>query len=199
MLFYLANVPFFATFARKLSINTLIMEQEPILNAHNKLEYEPAHTAEHILNQTMVRMYGCPRSRNSHVERKKSKLNYELAECPSDDEVKAIEEQVNAIIAADVAVTTEFVTRDQVPAEVSLEKLPDDASATLRLVRIGDYDVCACIGSHVEHTAECGHFRISSTSWTPYVSATPCPYPTEAPKGGTFRIVFRLDGAAVRY
>ena len=56
-----------------------MMEQEPILNAHNKSEYEPAHTAEHILNQTMVRMFGCPRSRNAHVERKKSKLNYELA------------------------------------------------------------------------------------------------------------------------
>ena len=51
---------------------------EPILNDHNKQEYEPAHTAEHILNQTMVRMFGCERSRNTHVERKKSKLNYDL-------------------------------------------------------------------------------------------------------------------------
>ena len=33
---------------------------EPILNAHNKEEYPPAHTAEHILNATMVRMFGCP-------------------------------------------------------------------------------------------------------------------------------------------
>ena len=34
--------------------------EEPILNAHNKLEYEPAHTCEHILNATMVKMFGCP-------------------------------------------------------------------------------------------------------------------------------------------
>lgn len=46
---------------------------EPILNSHNKAEYEPAHTAEHILNRTMVNMFGCPRSRNAHIERKKSK------------------------------------------------------------------------------------------------------------------------------
>lgn len=175
------------------------MEQEVQLNAHNKQEYEPAHTAEHILNQTMVRMFGCPRSRNAHVERKKSKLNYELPLCPTEEQIQAIEDQVNTVINADVAVTTEYVTRDNVPAEVSLEKLPEDASETLRLVRVGDYDVCACIGSHVEHTAECGHFRISSTSWTPYTSVTPCPYPSEAVVGGSFRIVFRLDGAAEKY
>ena len=59
------------------------MEQEPILNAHNKEEYPPMHTAEHILNQTMVRMFGCPRSRNAHIERKKSKCDYQLATPPS--------------------------------------------------------------------------------------------------------------------
>lgn len=175
------------------------MEQEPQLNAHNKQEYCPAHTAEHILNQTMVRMFGCPRSRNAHVERKKSKLNYELPVCPTEEQIQAIEDQVNAVIEADMPVTTEFVTRDNVPAEVSLEKLPEDASETLRLVRVGDYDVCACIGSHVEHTSECGHFRVSSTSWTPNAVATPCPYPSETIVGGTFRIVFRLDGAAEKY
>lgn len=173
--------------------------EQPVLNAHNKNEYEPSHTAEHILNQTMIRMFGCPRSRNSHVERKKSKLNYELPFCPTEEQVSEIERQVNEVIKADVPVTMEFVTRDNVPAEVSLEKLPEDASATLRLVRVGDYDVCACIGQHVEHTAEIGTFRISSTSWTPLATNTPNPYPSETPVGGSFRIVFRLDGASEKY
>lgn len=157
--------------------------EEMILNAHNKSEYPPAHTAEHILNRTMVRLYGCPRSRNSHVERKKSKLNYELDVCPTAEEVQKIETIVNEQIARCLPVTMEYVTRDNVPPEVSLEKLPDDASETLRLVRVGDYDVCACIGTHVENTSEIGHFRISSTSWTP----------GEDGQKGSFRIVFRLD------
>ncbi|MBR0036848.1 MAG: hypothetical protein IJP70_04330 [Bacteroidales bacterium] len=172
---------------------------EPILNEHNKNEYQPAHTAEHILNQTMIRMFGCERSRNAHVERKKSKLNYELPFCPTDEQVEEIERRVNEVIAADLPVTLEFVTRDNIPAEVSLAKLPEDASETLRLVRVGDYDVCACIGAHVEHTSEIGHFRISSTSWTPNVSTTPPPYPATASGSGTFRIVFRLDGANEKY
>ena len=48
------------------------MEQEIQLNGHNKQEYPPMHTAEHILNQTMIRMFGCERSKNTHIERKKS-------------------------------------------------------------------------------------------------------------------------------
>ena len=84
----------------------MIME-EPVLNAHNKEEYPPMHTAEHILNATMVRMFGCPRSRNAHIERKKSKCDYELATCPADAQVAAIEAAVNEVIARHLDVTVE--------------------------------------------------------------------------------------------
>ena len=43
---------------------------------------------------------------------------------------------------------------------VDLSKLPEDASETLRIVRIGEYDDCACIGAHVVDTSEIGEFRI---------------------------------------
>ena len=150
--------------------------ETPILNEHNKAEYPPMHTAEHILNQTMVRMFGCPRSNNAHIERKKSKINYVLAEQPTAEQIEEIERRVNEVIDAHLPVSYEFVSRNEVPADVSLERLPDEASATLRLVRVGDYDVCACIGTHVENTSEIGRFHINSTSW----------------KEGQFRIVFKL-------
>ena len=136
--------------------------EEPILNAHNKTEWEPAHSAEHILNQTMVRMFGCPRSRNAHVERKKSKCDYMLDTCPTEEQVAAIESKVNEIIAAGLPVTIEYMTREQAVGIVDLSKLPEDASDTLRIVRIGDYDACACIGAHVSNTAEIGTFKILS-------------------------------------
>lgn len=136
--------------------------EEPILNAHNKAEWEPAHTAEHILNQTMVRMFGCPRSRNAHIERKKSKCDYILDSCPTDEQVVAIENNVNGIIASDLPVTIEYMSREQAASIVDLSKLPTDASDTLRIVRIGDYDACACIGAHVKNTSEIGIFKILS-------------------------------------
>lgn len=152
------------------------MEQEPVLNEHNKQEYEPAHTAEHLLNQTMIRMFGCERSRNAHIERKKSKINYNLDSCPTPEQVAEIERRMNELIAEDLPVTFEFVTRDNIPEGVVLDKLPEDASETLRIVRIGDYDICACIGSHVKSTKEIGTFKITSTSYN----------------DGSFRIVYKV-------
>lgn len=152
------------------------MEQEPVLNEHNKQEYEPAHTAEHLLNQTMTRMFGCERSRNAHIERKKSKINYNLTTCPTSEQVTEIERRMNELIAEDLPVTFEFVTRDNIPEGVVLDKLPEDASETLRIVRIGDYDICACIGNHVKTTKEIGAFKITSTSYN----------------DGSFRIVYKV-------
>ncbi len=151
--------------------------QQPILNSHNKEEHRPSHTAEHLLNQTMVRMFGCERSKNAHIERKKSKINYNLDVCPTQEEIAEIERKMNELIASDMPVTYEFVTRDNIPDGVTLDRLPEDASETLRLVRIGNYDICPCIGQHVESTGEIGTFRITSTSFT----------------DGSFRIVFKVN------
>lgn len=150
---------------------------EPILNEHNKDEHAPAHTAEHMLNQTMIRMFGCERSKNAHIERKKSKINYNLPACPTADQIAEIERTMNDLIAQDLPVTYEFVTRDNIPSGVVLDKLPEDASETLRIVRIGDYDICACIGKHVVSTREIGTFRITSTSYNE----------------GSFRIVYKVN------
>ena len=139
--------------------------EAPILNLHNKAEYEPAHTAEHILNQTMVRMFGCPRSRNAHVEKKKSKCDYILDAEPTAEQVAAIEAKVNEVIASNIDVTIDFIPKAEAAAIVDLSKLPDDASETLRLVKIGDYDICACIGAHVKNTSEVGTFKIISHSY----------------------------------
>lgn len=120
------------------------------------------HTSEHILNQTMVRMFGCPRSRNTHIERKKSKADYILAQAPSDEQVKAIEDKVNEVIGQNLPVMEEFMPISEAAKIVDLSKLPDDVSQTLRVVRVGNYDVCACIGSHVQNTSEIGWFEITS-------------------------------------
>lgn len=141
------------------------MDTIPILNTHNKTEHQPAHTAEHLLNATMVKMFGCPRSRNAHIEKKKSKCDYILDSEPTQEQVDEIESRVNEVIARKLDVSIEFMNREQAASIVDLSKLPDDASETLRIVRIGDYDVCACIGAHVSNTDEIGTFKVISHSY----------------------------------
>ena len=124
------------------------------------------HTAEHILNQTMVRMFGCPRSKNAHIERKKSKCDFELPEEPTAEIMAEVERRVNEVIDRHLPVTIEFVPKAEAKEIVDLSKLPEDASDTLRIVRIGDYDVCACIGAHVNNTSEIGHFKMLTYDYT---------------------------------
>jgi Ser-tRNA(Ala) deacylase AlaX len=120
------------------------------------------HTAEHILNQTMVRMFACGRSVNAHIERKKSKCDYLLAQAPSPEQVDAIVRQVNDVIDSKLPVYEQLMSRDEAAKLVDLTKLPDDASDMLRVIRVGDYDACACIGQHVDNTSEIGRFEIIS-------------------------------------
>ena len=136
--------------------------EEPVLNAHNKEEYPPMHTAEHILNATMVRLFGCPRSRNAHIERKKSKCDYILPAVPTEEQVAQIESTVNEVIGRNLDVTIEYLTHEQAAEIVDLSKLPEDVSESLRIVRVGDYDACACAGAHVKNTSEIGTFKILS-------------------------------------
>jgi alanyl-tRNA synthetase len=113
----------------------------------------------------MVKMFGCPRSRNAHVEKKKSKCDYILGTEPTSEQVAQIEATINEVIAQDLDITIEFMSRSQAASLVDLSKLPEDASETLRIVRIGDYDACACIGAHVKNTSEIGTFKIISHSF----------------------------------
>lgn len=148
-----------------------------ILNEHNKDEFPPAHTAEHLLNQVMQRMFGCERSDNAHIERKKSKISWTLDHKPDRKEEQAIARQMNELIDADLPVTFEFYMRDELEnmvlnaneespeARISLDRLPDEVSETIRLVRIGDFDVCPCIGKHVRSTSQIGRFELLGTNW----------------------------------
>lgn len=138
---------------------------QPQLNDHNKLEYPPMHTAEHIINQTMIRLFGCGRSISAHIERKKSKLDYRLTACPTEEQIKTLEETVNQIIKQHLPVTIEFITQEDAKGRFDLERLPENASETVRIVKVGEYDECLCIGTHVANTSEIGTFKIISHDW----------------------------------
>ena len=157
------------------------MKEVPALNSHDKAEYPPMHTAEHILNQTMVRMFGCSRSKNAHIERKKSKCDYLLEKAPLEEQITEIERRVNEVIDQHLKVSIDFMSHEEAAGYVDLSKLPGNVSETLRIVRVGDYDACACIGEHVSNTSEIGHIKLLSHDY----------------ENGRWRIRFKLEGTPV--
>ena len=134
-----------------------------------------------MLNRTMVNKFRCERSRNAHIERKKSKITYILPICPSETELKEVVATMNQLIKDDLPVVDEYCDKNNLPDGVSLDRLPADAAcdSKIRLVRIGDYDICPCIGLHVNHTGALGQFILLGTNWDE--------------EKHTFRIRFKLN------
>jgi len=124
----------------------------------------PMHSAEHILNQTMVRMFNCGRCINAHIEKKKSRIDYRFYRDLAKEEIAEIEKRVKDVISSDFMVTEEFTTRSDAEKQFNLSKLPEEAGDRIRIIRIGNYDACPCTGPHVASTREIGEFRIISTS-----------------------------------
>ncbi|MGN0037027.1 MAG: hypothetical protein ACI36X_07445 [Bacteroidaceae bacterium] len=146
------------------------------LNAHNKQEYPPMHTCEHIVNRVMDNLFGCGRSVSAHIERKKSKMDFTLPQPPTDEQLRELEQTVNHIIGQHLPVSVEFITQHEAQGRFDLSRLPDEASETVRIVHVGDYDECLCIGTHVENTSEIGTFTLLSHDY----------------RDGTLRIRFKL-------
>jgi len=144
--------------------------------------YDPRmHTAEHILNQTMVRMFDCGRCIGAHIEKKRSKCDYRFDRPLDDAEVREVEDSVNEVIRADLPVTERWLSRGEAENLYNLGRLPGDDIEDVRIVEVGDYDACPCIGPHVKSTAEIGGFLITTRSF----------------ENGVLRIRFRLDGGPV--
>lgn len=128
--------------------------------------YDPRmHSAEHILNQTMIRIFECGRCFSAHIERKKSKCDYHFDRPLNPSEEHEIEERVNSVIAMNLPVTEEFMSRDEATRCFDMGKVPGDSGDEIRVVRIGDYDACPCIGPHVDSSGDIGEFRITSTGF----------------------------------
>lgn len=136
----------------------------------------PMHTCEHVINRTMVNLFGCGRAVSAHIERKKSKLDFLLPTCPSAEQIQEIEGTVNQVIRQNLPVTTEFITQAEAVGRFDLKRLPENATETVRIVKVGDYDECLCIGQHVANTSEIGTFKIISYDY----------------KEGIFRMRFKL-------
>ena len=152
-------------------------QSTPEINQHNKQEYPPMHTAEHLLNGEIARRYGCGRAFSSHIERKKSKLDYHLSNPLTDEEIRSLENYINGIVKKDVEVTEEYLSQTEAIKRLDMSRLPENASETVRIIKIGHYDECLCAGNHVKSTSEIGNFRITSTRY----------------QDGIQRIVFKLD------
>jgi len=134
--------------------------------AENQKNYDPRmHSVEHILNSTMDKMFKRGRSANAHIEKKKSKCDYNFDRALTDDEIKVVENKVNEIIQKDLPVMEELLPFEEANVKYNLARIPDEPGEVVRIIKIGDYDTCPCSGPHVKSTKEIGRFEIYSSAY----------------------------------
>jgi Ser-tRNA(Ala) deacylase AlaX len=69
------------------------------------------------------------------------------------------------VIKSGLDVNATFHPANEAIKLYSLKKVPDDQKETIRIIHIGNYDSCPCIGQHVANIGDIGSFRIISSSW----------------------------------
>jgi len=121
------------------------------------------HTAQHVVSKVVLGEFGAQTAGNQiHVDR--SRIDFEPADFVEED-VSLIEARANAIIDRDLSVRKTEMARDEAEARTPegrglLDLIPDHVDP-LRMVEIGDFDLCPCGGTHVDHLAEVGRIRIT--------------------------------------
>ncbi len=119
----------------------------------------------HILNQTMVRMFGTERSFSNHIERRKSKCDYYFDRDLTIPEKETLQNEINKVIDSNQIVSEAFMSTTEASESFNLERLPENSGDEIRIIKIGEYDTCLCSGVHVTHTSEIGNIRIISSTF----------------------------------
>ncbi|MFB6249488.1 MAG: alanyl-tRNA editing protein [Salinibacter sp.] len=121
------------------------------------------HTAQHVVSKVVLDAFDAQTAGNQiHVDR--SRIDFEPADFVEED-VSLIEARSNAILDRDLAVRKTEMARDEAEARTPegrglLDLIPDHVDP-LRMVAIGDFDLCPCGGTHVDQLSEVGRIRIT--------------------------------------
>ena len=123
------------------------------------------HSATHLLQAALVRVLG------KHVKQSGSlvgpeRLRFDFTHFTplTDDEIIAIESQVNQRVIADLTVNTRSVSKETAIAEGATALFGEKYGDSVRVVKMGDYSMELCGGTHVESTGQIGLFIILAES-----------------------------------
>ena len=120
-----------------------------------RFEKMQLHTAEHILCGIIHRLYGLD---NVGFHLGDDVVTFDISSPLTREELHHVETLACEAVFANHPVTTSFPSESELRATEYRSKL--DTYENIRLVTIGDVDVCACCAPHVAYTGEIGNIKI---------------------------------------
>jgi misacylated tRNA(Ala) deacylase len=142
---------------------------EPGQEVHGEIDWERRykhmrmHTAQHVLSWVVLNMYDATTAGNQ-IHEDYSRIDFEPANF-SEKDIEKIEKGVNSLIEKELEVKKKEMDRELVEERVqegrtNLDIIPDSIDP-LRVVIIGDEDLCPCGGTHVDNLKEIGRINIT--------------------------------------
>lgn len=113
------------------------------------------HSGEHIVSGIVHSLYGYD---NVGFHMSDNTVTVDFNGELSREELDEIEDKVNAVISQNVDFTVFYPEKSELPEIDYRSKL--DLTEDVRLVKIGDVDICACCAPHVEKSGEIGTVKI---------------------------------------
>jgi len=121
------------------------------------------HTAQHILSGIVFDMFKA-RTVGNQIHADHSRIDFAPVEF-TDEGVTQVEKIVNGILSQDIPVSIYEEDRAEIEKRVCTERANLDllpkSIRRLRIVKIGEIDLCPCAGTHVRNTSEIGMMRIT--------------------------------------
>ena len=123
------------------------------------------HSATHILHYALRDILGnTVHQAGSLVDPDKLRFDFAHTGPVKDDALATIEEEINARIRENAEVTTEEMAYDDAIKAGALAFFGDKYGDRVRVVRMGDFSVELCGGTHISRTGDVGMFKLEAES-----------------------------------
>ena len=135
------------------------------VDAENRAKTCRNHSATHLLQKALQEVLGDHvEQAGSYQDPDKTRFDFSHHQAMTAEEIKKVEDLVNEKIAAALPVVTEEMTMEEAKKTGAMALFGEKYGERVRVVKMGDFSIELCGGTHVSNTSHVGIFKIVSES-----------------------------------